>query len=166
MHRPENVSIRPRPDGWSRVFGIPGWDTHAVTVHVEVVEGEPRVTSLHLDAVDGVDSPALTGLRLRSLPLRDIAIAAMSEGVEQDHVFHALTAISTQAPVKHDKRASTSVEQVAEVYRLARVAGRPGRTEVVNRLNISTRTADRYLARARAAGLLDLGTTGTTGDPE
>ncbi|WP_183092962.1 hypothetical protein [Nocardioides stalactiti] len=49
----------------------------------------------------------------------------------------------------------TSVEQVAEIYRLAREAGRPPRAEVCDRLNISTRTADRYIKRGRERGLLD-----------
>jgi len=143
-------------DGWMEVTGLPGWDTHTVTVKATIVDGEPRVTSLRLDVLDGADAPALTGQRLRSLPMQEMALLALRAGqmTLNPGIRRAMAAIASRKPAKHDPRASTTAEQVAEVWLLARESGKPPRAEVVRRLHITDRTADRYIKKARASGLL------------
>jgi hypothetical protein len=156
------MHLRLREGGWLRVTDLPGWESHTVTVRAAIVDGEPRVVALHLDPLETPDTPdtpatpALTGIRLRSLPLHDIATVALRVGHLQTDpgVGRALAAIARRKPAKHDPRAVTTVEQVAEVWLLARDSGKPPRAEVVRRLNITDRTADRYIKRARARGLL------------
>lgn len=142
--------------GWITVNDLPGWDSHSVEVRAEVVDGEQRVTSLRLIARDGAEGRGLTGQRLRSLPLQQLAEASIRAHAEDgEGMRRALAQAGRRKAHKHDPRAATDVSQVAEIYRLARRLGLPPRREIVHRLHISERTADRYIKRARAAGLLD-----------
>jgi hypothetical protein len=62
--------------------------------------------------------------------------------------------IEAMAPQRHDPRARVTVEEVAAVWNSAPETGTPPRQAVHEQLYVSLRTADRYIARARAAGLI------------
>lgn len=143
--------------GWLGVSDLPGWEGFNISVRAAVVDGQPRVIGLHLDPVGGADGTPITSARLRGFPATELAALALARGRldTRPGVQQAIAAAARRTPSKVDSRAATSVEQVAEIFRLAREAGRPPRAEICDRLNISPRTADRYIRRARDSGLLD-----------
>ena len=158
------VKITMKADGWDEVEGIPGWHTHHVRVRAGLVDGEPRVIGLRLDLRDEDDDPevtvgesVLTSNRLRTLPIT--AIAADVVATRQVDVRNAgmrLAEIQREVAERPRKRRGvTTVEQVAEVYRLALAGGEGApRATVCGVFAISSRTADRYIAEARRRGLI------------
>lgn len=162
-------------DGWVRVDkGLPGWESHTVEIRAALVEGEPRVIGLrllpHSDDADAV----LTGYRLRGLPISAMAapVYGMANLTPVVPTRERLREIQREAASRPRKgRNVTSVERVAEVYRLA-LAGGSGkpRAKVCEVLHIGERTADRYIAEARRQGLIPgyrgQGGTRTTSEEE
>jgi hypothetical protein len=144
-------------DGWVRL-SIPGWKSHEVHVFARIVDGEKRVLGLRLlprkDTT--LDEAVLTSNRLRALPIQAIASTAVAmTRLDLDGVERQLRALAARPMAKHDKRAAAAVEAVADLWNTARAAGQAPRAAVCEHLHISARTADRYISKARAAGLLD-----------
>jgi hypothetical protein len=143
-------------DGWCTVHDLPGWESHAIAVRVAVVDGRARVTALRVESPPDAER-GLTATALKSLPLGVIAMVAlraMPDTPRTGDLHAAMRKIAKRQAVPHDPRAIATVEQVAEVWRLAYAAGEPPRAAVCRQLHLSTRTADRYIARAREAGLI------------
>lgn len=146
----------------------PGWEGFRIVGRAEVVDGEPRVTALHIDPRPGAAPEGLTSSRLRGLPLAEIATAAvrgstLTVDLETGEIEHpaeveaALHRIAQRPAAKHDSRAVTTVETVADMWNLAYDAGLPPRKTLCRVLGIESRTADRYIRRAREVGLIDPG---------
>lgn len=153
---------------------VPGWEAFRITGRADVVQGQPRVTQLHLDPVEGSDDvEGLTASRLRALPLADIA-ASVVYGVEvtvdleagtvewAPETEAALRRIAERPVAKHDSRAVATVEQVSEIWNRAYAAGVAPRGTVCTVLGITERTADRYIKRGREMGLIPTTKTTTT----
>lgn len=139
-------------DGWLRVAELAGWEASAVMVRVEILDGRARVTALHVDGPD-----AITGLRLKTLPLERLAALAMrhgNRGPDSENYARLLAKIAAEPAVPHDPRATVTVDQVAKVWTTASEEGAPPRAAVTKALHISDRTADRYIAQARELGLI------------
>lgn len=147
---------------------VPGWEAFRLTGVARVVDGEPRVVALHIDPrgdVEDGDLEGLTASRLRGLPLGEIATIAVRGttfdlDLETGAVEHtaeveaAIRRVTEREVARHDSRAVTSVEQVAEVWKRAYAAGIAPRGTVCSVLGIEPRTADRYIRRAREMGLI------------
>lgn len=146
------------PDGTFTFTGVSGWENYEIRVRAEVVKGRPAVVALWLEPVN--DPPAaLTSTRMKALPLGDMAVSALASTHTRavPELRAAIRALTHEAAVKHDPRAKATVEAVAVAWRGAYDAGGhplPPRRAVMEALHMSARTADRYIARARAAGLL------------
>ena len=118
-----------------------------------MVDGEPRVVGLLITPNRGGADPALSGARLRSLPLRDMARAVMP--ASEDELIAALGAVANSPAPKHDPRASVSLERFAEAWQAAYDAPVAAtRDAVCKALAISERTYDRYRRRAVDRGLI------------
>jgi hypothetical protein len=142
--------------GWCTVHDLPGWESHTIAVRVAVVDGRARVTALRVESPPDAER-GLTATTLKSLPLGAIAVVAlraMPDTPRTGNLHAAMRKIARRRAVPHDPRARTTVQQVAEVWRLAHEAGEPPREAVCKQLHIAPRTADRYIARAREAGLI------------
>jgi hypothetical protein len=156
-----NLMLRRLPDDWWCLLNVPGWESHQIEFRAEIVNGETKVTGLRVLPTGDASGTnrAVSGLRLRSLPLRQAASIVAAESEEA--IWEALGAIAATEAPRHDKRAVTTVEQVAAAWNAAR--GRSARRQAVcEALHIQPRTADRYLKQARAAGLLDDDENGQT----
>jgi hypothetical protein len=143
-------------DGWCTVHDLPGWESHAIAVRVAVVDGRARVTALRVESPPDAER-GLTATALKSLPLGAIAVVAlraMPDTPRTGDLHAAMRKIGRQRAVPHDPRALATVEQVAAVWQLAYEATEAPREAVCKQLNIAPRTADRYIARAREAGLI------------
>ncbi len=148
--------------GWCTFHDVPGWESFTVTVRAAVVAGHVKVVALRVELVDGVQPEGLTAARLRSLPMAELAAIGLSAThTRRAPELHAAMRKATRPEsVKHDPRAAVTVEQVAAVWNSAYSQGRPPRAAVVGVLTIGARTADRYIARAREAGLIPEASTG------
>lgn len=146
---------RARDDGTCEFEGVPGWDGYRIAGRAAIVKGKPCMVALTIEPV-GDDAPALTGVRLKALPLAALALIALSvtNTSTAPDLRAAMRAVARVETVKHDPRAAVTVEAVAGVWRVAYEAGQPPRAAVVRELHIGARTADRYIARAREMGLL------------
>lgn len=146
------------PGGWVTYSELPGWEAYIVAVRAAVVNGQPRVTALRVEPLPDADPEGLAGARLRAIPLAALAVhalAATHTAPAMGDLRAAMRRIAREQQVKHDPRAKSAVEQVAAVWQLAYDAGKPPpRAAVVDQLHMSPRTADRYIARARVAGLI------------
>lgn len=149
--------------GWVEVEGLPGWEAFGVHVRPALVSGEPRVVGLRLvprtdDAghVADLHGAVVTSNRLRSLPVSALAADALRVArLDFSDLGARLAEVAGAAEQEQrPRRATTTPERVAEVYRLAREAGQPPRATVCEVLHISSRTADRYISEARRRGLL------------
>lgn len=146
---------RAQADGTCEFDGVPGWDGYRIAGRAAIVRGKPSMIALSVEWV-GDDAPALTGVRLKALPLAALARIALSatNTTTAPDLRAAMRAVARVETVKHDPRAAVTVEAVAGVWRVAYDAGKPPRAAVVGELHIGARTADRYIARARSAGLI------------
>jgi len=145
--------------GWCRLEGLPGWESFSVVVRAAVVDGHPRVIALRVEPLTDDEPIGLTSAGLKALPLRELAVLALSATNTRHapELRAAMRKVARRHTMRHDPRAAASVEQVAEVWRLAHEAGQPPRAAVCEQLHLSSRTADRYIARAREAGLITEG---------
>lgn len=144
-------------DGWCTFSGLVGWERYRVAVQAAVVAGRPSVTALKVEPDPGAGPSGLTGARLKSLPLGEmatLALAATHTGPTAGDLRAAMRRAARPTAALHDPRAAVTVEQVAAVWQLAYDAGKAPRAAVVEQLSITPRTADRYIARARDAGLI------------
>lgn len=151
-------------DGWVQPGASPaGWEAHTLYVRADLVSGEPRVTGIRLEPRPGsrAADAVLTSSRLRTLPLHAYAAAVyhfanLTPGTLGR--LHGALDSTTQALDARRRRkggrASTTPEAVAQVYAAARLRGEAPRAAVCAALSISSRTADRYISRARKQGLL------------
>ncbi|MEJ7707693.1 MAG: hypothetical protein WKF82_10790 [Nocardioidaceae bacterium] len=142
----ESLGLAWDADGWIYVLGLPGWESHTIAVQAEVIEGEPRVTALKIEPRDDATRSGVTGLRLKTLPLRDIAHAAAS--TSWDDTRRAFAKIREHNAPRHHSRASVSMEQFVETWQIADASGQPTRETACTALGISTRTYDRYRRKA------------------
>lgn len=142
--------------------GVAGWESHDISVTTALVNGEPRVIGLVIEPKSDVDfrDQVLTSNRLRTLPVTALAASAHAVLAPEGPLVYLgpglvdlLKDLARQDP-KPPGRASTTVERVADVYSNARQQGLAPRKSVCEALNISPRTADRYISEARRSGLL------------
>lgn len=110
-----------------------------------------RVIPRSTDPAEG-----LTRERLRSLPIPDLTkIAARALGLSEVTDARKRLAAAARRKPKRNYGAATSKEVVAELYNAARAEGtREARQVTADRLGLSPRTIDKYLKKARAAGLV------------
>lgn len=149
------IKARANADGSCSFENVPGWEGYRIAGRAAVVKGKPSMVALSIEPV--LDAPRpLTGARLKALPLAELAEMALAatHTAPAPRLRAAMRAAARAETVKHDPRAVVTVEAVAGVWRIAYDAGKPPRAAVVRELHIGTRTADRYIARAREAGLL------------
>ena len=142
--------------GWvSPAQPVPGWESFHVYMRAELVDGAPAITALSLEPRSGARprDVALTQNRLRTFPVgRYAAVVYQALHLRPSTVGDLIDAM-TQAQPK--PRAATTPEEVGAIYARAREAGdRAPRMAVARALNISPRTADRYISQARRQGLL------------
>lgn len=146
------LAFNSRDGGWHVVTGVPGWESHCIRVRAEVINGEPRVTALRIEP-SADRAPSVTGLRLRSLPLR--GIARLAAPTSEEDMWRAFADLEARDGPKHDSRASISVVQFVEAWRIADAGPNPATREVACKaLGISSRTYDRYRRRAVDLGLM------------
>lgn len=144
-------------DGSCSFEGVPGWEDYGIAGRAAIVNGKPCMIALTIEPT-GDDPSALTGARMKALPLEAlarIALAAVNTTMAAD-AQAAMRKLLRAETVKHDPRASATVEAVAGVWRIAHDTGKPPRAAVMRELHVSARTADRYIARAREEGLLPM----------
>lgn len=157
-------SVFPGPgDNWWTFTEPEGWDGFAVQIQVQVIGGLRCATGLRLEPVG--DPRPITGKDLRTFPLAEMVEVTAGMGFDLDtkRVRKAQDQIRERAAAKSapDPRAITTVEEVAAVWNAAYSRGdRNKRGQVCEALNITARTADRYLRRAREQGLLADSTAG------
>ncbi|MEZ5185624.1 MAG: hypothetical protein R2720_07760 [Candidatus Nanopelagicales bacterium] len=139
---------------------LPGWEAFHISVRAELVNGKPRIIGLRLEPRSGArrSESVLTANRLRTFPVTALAapayhLAHLTPGSLTDALEAVLGAPSVE-PSARRSRAVTTPEAVAAVYEDAARQGQAPRAAVCHRLNISARTADRYISRARKQGLL------------
>lgn len=146
---------------WAKV-GLSGWGSHTCQVAIEVIDGEPRMIGLRIEprTVSPPDGPTIgdriiTRNRLAGFPVQGVAqaIGTYLLGGEVD-VLEALRAIAETPMEPASPRQMATAAKVAAIYKAAREAGLAPRKAVVEQLNMSNRTADRYIGQARAEGLL------------
>lgn len=128
-------------------------DGHPVTyvVRVETARGqEPRLTELTMLADDGAE---IDYAAVRAVPVRRLAHTAAQWTARLGGLlaFPGDTAEVGTQPENHDPR----VYQAAQIADRALSLGLPVRPTVAAELNVSTRTVDRLLTRARAEGWFD-----------
>lgn len=151
-------------DGWVQLVDpLPGWETFAVDLRADLVNGEPRITGIRLEPREGTPKrdAVLTANRLRTFPVTALAAAAyhwshLSPATIADLV-DALTASGealAAQPRRKGRGPITTAADVAQVYARARLQGEAPRAAVCAQLGISSRTADRYISEARRRGLL------------
>ncbi|UFU06991.1 hypothetical protein [Ruania halotolerans] len=148
-------------DDWVRLVDpLPGWEAYEIDLRAALVDGAPRVVGLRLEPRPGasLDEVVLTANRIRTFPLAALAAAVY-------HVTHlrpsgltdaleALERAARELSAEKGPRAITTPQAVAHLYTRARAAGLAPRAFVCEKLNISTRTFDRYKKQAKAMGLL------------
>jgi len=149
--------------GWVQfVNPLPGWEAFSVDVRADLVNGEPRITGVRVEPREGarrVDA-VLTSSRLRRLPIAALAPAVYHlTHLRPDTLPDAIDALDGAAQAvaaagRRKGRRATTAQDVATVYASARLHGKPPRAAVCEALNVSSRTADRYISQARRAGLL------------
>ena len=156
---PEGTRFQTDEDGkpWVEVTDISGWDNYQIEVLAAMIEGQPCLVGVKIEPRHEKHLEAISGSKLRRLPIPDltkVAVAALNFE-EVKTALDRMTAAAERRPVKHDARASTTVEQVVEAYLAAVSSGstKP-RKDTAFALGVSTRTLDPYLAKARKTGLL------------
>jgi hypothetical protein len=151
------LRVYAQPDGWCTVHDLPGWEGHTIAVRAAVVDGVPRVIALRVEPLSDAEPKGLISNKIKTLPLGSLAVLALRAMPETPRVgdlHSAMRKIARRRPAPHDPRALSTVEQVAEVWQFAHDHGEPPRAAVCEQLHIAARTADRYIARAREAGLI------------
>lgn len=137
---------------------VPGWDDCTVWVKIGNVDGVRHVTSLCIEPRDPDRPRALTGRALKTLPIGSIPdmLQVLDFRLQPARPWEAAFAEARKkAEPKEDTRTATTVEEVAAVWLAAYDAGAPNKREIVcTTLNIGTRTADRYIGKARDRGLI------------
>jgi hypothetical protein len=143
------ASARLRPSGWVAFYGVPGLESHVVEVRATIVNGSPYLTDLQMIArSEDPKAEALTYSKIRALPVRRLAEAAIAIMRPTDPDAR------TDAALWHALTGKVDLEQVAAIWRQAHAGGRSPRVELSTRLGLHPRTAFRWLAKAREAGLI------------
>jgi hypothetical protein len=152
--------------GWVQLLDpLPGYESHTVYLRADLVDGEPRITGVRLEPRQGVRrrDAVLTTSRLGRLPMSKLAAAVYHfahlfthprPGRVDDVIAAIEEAAAAMQPRSRGRRAKTTAEAVAAIYRAARLEGEAPRAAVCRALNISHRTAGRYISEARRRGLL------------
>ncbi|WP_035760329.1 hypothetical protein [Gordonia amicalis] len=138
----------PRPDERVRVrlHGHP----RTYVVRVSTSGREPRITELTITADDG---QAVDYAALRSIPARRLAYSAVQWLARAGGAF-AFPGDQAETHTRPDD-ADPRVWDAAQIADRALALGLPVRQTVADELTISTRTADRLLAKAKAEGFID-----------
>lgn len=134
----ERVSIRLR--GHPRTY----------VVRVSTTGREPYLTELTMTADDG---SAVDYAALREVPARRLAYSA-AQWIARVGGALAYPSDQTETRTRPDD-ADPRVWDAAQVADRALALGLPVRQTVADELSVSTRTADRLLAKAKAEGFLD-----------
>lgn len=144
-------------DDWAWFEGVAGWESYRLSLQVAVIDGMPQATALRMEPLDGAPPVGLTQTGLKRVPLGDLAemaVAATNTAPRGAGLRAAMRRASRPETELHDPRAIVTVEQVARVWHVAHEAGLKPRAEIMARLHVEARTADRYIARARQAALI------------
>ncbi len=138
----------PDPDDRVRIRLHGNPFTYVVKVTTGTRSG-PQVAELTITADQGT---AVDHDTLRGVPVRRLAYAA-AQWIERAGGVFSLPSDTTETyrqPENHDDRVYLAAREAERALAL----GMPVRQTVAEQLNISTRTADRLLARARAEGFM------------
>lgn len=158
-------------DGTCTFENVPGWDGYRISGRAAIVKGKPRMVAITIEPLRENVRP-LTRTRLTDLPLPKLVKTAPSSlPITFDPELRTvMEALAPADAVKHDPRAYATLEGVAWTWLDAYSKGLAPRATVVKELGISSRTADRYIVRAREAGLLPPPTNkplqGKVGEPQ
>jgi len=151
-----------QPNGWVHLHEMRGFRHHRIEAHLQEVNGTPRVTELRVVPAGGGSPRAITDNMLRSLDLR--MLAKWSHDVSHPELHDDLRQTTQQIlKSRAPRKKRVTVEEVAALWLAARDAGMPDpRNQVVQALarediELNERTISRYLARARAQGLIPEG---------
>jgi hypothetical protein len=148
-------------------MGVPGWQDQVVSIQIAVLDGVRQVTALQVEPLSGATPVPVTSRSLRHLPiasLADLVARWTGDAGAQDSGTggERWREVFDQAKrIRRDPRAVTTPEAVAVVWMAAHRRGdRNKRAQVCQVLGIEARTADRYIRKARQAGLFDEGKDG------
>lgn len=150
---------------WAKVDDLPGWEGHYCEVCVAQIDGEPYVVGIRLtprwfDAPEDVtvDDLIINGSRMTGFPFNPMAATVMqlsgghppAPDRSRAHIMLADEVLDFDK--FEEQRKKGDPEMVAEVYKAARQSKLNPRAEVMNVFKVSSRTADRYIAKARRSG--------------
>lgn len=141
---------------------------YRVRVTPTLIDGQAVAVGLQVEAMPGAHPAPLTQTALKRIPLSQLAAIAAAEDVSTfvQSLTRPLDAAAGARASRNLREAVAQmrapgavevapiVELAADVWNAAYAQGRAPRDEVVEKLHTSTRTADRLIARARAAGLI------------
>lgn len=136
---------------WIVVRGVPGWDRFEIRLRATMAGAEPTVTALQIEPIGDEDGLDLTGFKLRSLPIKALARAALDWG--PDVYRDALSSLQERGGT-HDPRAATTVQEFAAKWLEGHEGGKPAQAYARDALHLSQSTAERYARRARSLGLI------------
>lgn len=148
-----------QPNGWVLLAEMRGFRHHRIEAHIQEVNGSSRVTELRVVLADAATPRPITDNMLRSIDLR--MLAKWSHDVSHPELHDDLRQTTQQIlKSRPPKKKRVTVEVVASLWLAAHDAGMPDpRNQVVQalarqRIKVTERTISRYLARARAQGLI------------
>lgn len=143
-----------------------------------------RVSSLTVEA-SGAEAVSVTGEVLRRIPVQAALVQLLKpvlvhvqayshmldKGIERPPMMNLFGQSSGNLDALHkrwvdrelDRTAPKFLAEVVRTYRIARVLGEAPAKSVQEAFNMSRATASRYIARARAEGLLGVNETGHAG---
>lgn len=139
--------------GYVVIAGIEGWGGHTFTVHVQRVDGVPKVDDLRIQAPPG--QPIRTG---RTVPYGELARIAASGSTGQLDVRTWLADVGGPLYSINDRPRGGSrefSEQVAEVFTSARAEGLSGWRAVVLAFGLDTPSTPEPTARRHAERLIE-----------
>jgi len=136
---------------------LPNHPELRITIRVVAIDGvyEPTAVSVESESVD----TAVPLEVLRQIPIRSIVRSGIYSTVRSRNLSQVLT--PPDGADRSDE--ATTLRHVAQVYRIARLAGTPPTEAVKNLLHVSRATAARRVAEARKAGELGVDEVGQAG---
>lgn len=150
--------------GWST--GRRGRTAYRVTSRWRVIDGRPEPTAVTIDRNDG---GPITATAVRGLPLGEMLDEARSAGVtyarqvgraagvwrDLEVSVRALEGFVASGPQRGRGLSPAVLEEVAAVYRQARVDGRSVQQAVADHFVVAPDTASKRIMAARRAGLIE-----------
>jgi transposase-like protein len=136
--------------GEARRYGWSGWESWTFEITTGIVGGgRPAVTAVAVTAPEG---EAVTAARFKKIPVALLIRLAVSPA---PHVAGAAAHVAPDPAALRARAYSTEhLCAVAAVYRFALSQGVAPRDVIAAHFDVSTKTVDRWLRRARERGVL------------